>query len=253
MSVDYAKPWGFKLAGSARTRSREAMPNTRRLSAELVGAYLLTLAATAPDVLEKATAARFSDPMRAIMPGIAVAIIVYAIGDVSGAHLNPAVTVAFWLRRAFPITRVPGYIAAQLMGAVLASLTLRAAFGPVGKLGANSPKTDLPTAFACEVLLTTILVTVILNVSTKELLIGPQAAIPVGFAIALDGLLGLHVSGGSMNPARSLAPALVSGHLSHLDIYVVGPLVGALVGTAITWLLHGRYEADEKIAAQGDH
>lgn len=248
MSVDYASR---RVAGRKHERPKE-IATVRRLFAEVAGTYLLVLSAAAPDVLASATHTEFSDPVKAFMPGMAVAAIIYALGDVSGAHLNPAVTLAFWGRRAFPASRVPGYIAAQVIGGVLACLTLRAKYGPAGKLGLNVPKTDTTSAIACEILLTTILVMIILSVATKERLVGPQAALPVGLTIALDGLLGMHVSGASMNPARSLAPALATGNFSHLAIYLVGPVVGAAVGVGVTWLMHDRYVPDEKIAAQGE-
>lgn len=248
MSVDFASR---RVAGRKHEHPKE-IATVRRLLAEVVGTYLLVLSATAPDVLGSATHAQFSDAVKAFMPGMAVAAVIYAIGDVSGAHLNPAVTLAFWGRRAFPGARVPGYISAQLVGGVLACMTLRAKYGPAGKLGLNEPKTDTTSAVICEILLTTILVMVILSVATKERLVGPQAALPVGMTIALDGFLGLHVSGASMNPARSLAPALTTGNFSHIAIYLIGPVVGAAVGVGITWLMHEKYVADEKIAAQGE-
>jgi aquaporin Z len=224
----------------------------RRLTAELLGTFLLTLSAAAPHVLHASIGVDYSTPIQVLLPALVVAVWIYALGDVSGAHLNPAVTIAFWLRQVFPLARVPGYIAAQVAGGILAAVLLRARFGPVSDPGANVPHVDVATAFWCEVLLTAILVVVILNVATKESLVGPQAAIPVAFAIALDGFLGSGLSGASMNPARSLGPALVAHHLADQWIYVLGPCVGAVIAWATTWLLHGADTEDEQRAAQGD-
>lgn len=249
MSTDYLHP--ERLAPHTGRVDSLRIRSARRLVAEVVGTFLLTLSATAPDVLAAATGTPVPDAVKAFLPAMAVAVTIYALGDVSGAHLNPAVTVAFCLRRVFPVQRLPGYIGAQLTGGLIAVLMLRARYGPEADLGANRPHTDLPTALVCEVLLTFVLVTVILNVATKESLIGPQAAIPVGMTIAIAGLLGGHLSGASMNPARSLAPALAVPVLDDIWLYVLGPLAGAVLACAMTWLLHGRYEDDEKRAAQG--
>ncbi len=157
--------------------------------------------------------------------------VIYAMGAVSGAHLNPAVTIAFALRRNFPWARVPGYLLAQMSGAVLASLVLRALFGTAGDLGATVPASGLGAfrVFALEALLTTGLVNVILGTASGARNIGTNGAIAVGGYIALAHILAAPVSGPSMNPVRSLAPDLVRGDFSTTWIYLVGPFVGAAI------------------------
>lgn len=183
----------------------------RKLLAEGIGTFALTATAAAPDVVSAALHVPVPDTLKAVAPGLTVAVLVYTIGDISGAHVNPAVTLGFALRRTFPWRRVPAYMAVQLVGAPGAGLTLRGLFGAVGDLGANRPHVPSATALAVEALLTAFLVAVILQVATRENLVGPEAAIPVGLTIAVDGLLGIHVTGASMNPARSLGPVLAGG------------------------------------------
>lgn len=134
-----------------------------------------------------------------------------AIGDVSGAHRNPAVTLAFAARRHFPWRLIPAYWAAELAAVLLAATLLRSLFGTVGHPGATQPKHGVGAAFVVEVMLTLFLVTIILGTATHGPLIGPNAALAVGGTVALCGLVGLPVSGASMNPARSLGPPLVGG------------------------------------------
>jgi len=187
----------------------------------------------------------------AVAPGMVVAIVIYAFGDVSGAHINPAVTLGFTLRRAFPWRRLPAYWLAQVVGAVLAALLMRLRFGSVGQLGASQPYAGTGTALAAETLLSTLLVLVILNVSTRESLLGGGAAVPVGLTIAVAGLLGGRVSGASMNPARSLGPSLAGAGTTHVWLYLLGPAIGAVLGCLITLAVHGRYKP-RKDAAQGN-
>ncbi len=167
-------------------------------------------------------------------------------------HFNPAVTLAFALRRDFPWRRVPGYWAVQIGGAVLAVLLLRAILGPVGDLGATRPHHGTLAAFGMETVLSVLLVTVILGTATNHHLVGHNAALAVGATIALDGLFAAPISGASMNPARSLGPALVSGQLADAWIYVAGPLLGALVAVGVAWLLRGGTTPDAVKAASGD-
>jgi aquaporin Z len=146
---------------------------------------------------------------------------------------------------------VPAYVAAQLVGATLAALLFRLRFGTAGSLGVSRPHVDSGLAVATEVLLTTVLICVILNVSTRESLVGPGAALPVGIAIALDGLIGVPLTGASMNPARSLGPVLAGGGWHDAWIYVAGPLLGAVLAAGITYVVHGAYSASEQEAAKG--
>jgi aquaporin Z len=178
--------------------------------------------------------------------------LIYAAGDVSGAHFNPAVTLAFALRGDFRWRRVPMYWAAQLGGAALAALVLRALLGSVARLGASTAELSDLKAVALEALLTVLLVTVILNTASRHSLIGADAAVAVGATIVLCGLFAGTLSGASMNPARSFGPAVVDGHLGRLWIYAVGPVVGAVVAVLLTRLLHPHRDREEKVAAEGE-
>jgi len=182
-----------------------------------------------------------------------VMAIIYFMGTVSGAHLNPAVTLAFAVRRNFPWRRVPGYVLAQMIGGIAAALFLRAMFGTVGTLGATVPGSGVGggTALAMEVVLTAGLVNTILGTASGARNIGTNGAIAVGGYIALAGLWAAPISGASMNPVRSLAPDLVRGDFGTTWIYVVGPVVGALIGVAFEWILKGKPTTAGAMAAQG--
>jgi aquaporin Z len=191
---------------------------------------------------------------RAIAPGLAVAAMIYSIGDTSGAHFNPAVTLAFGLKRLVPAVWLPVYWAAQLSGALTAAAVLGVLFGPRIDAAVSTPKLVDPLgAVVLETILTFLLVTVILGTADRFRVVGPNAALAVGATIALCGLIALPVEGASMNPARSLGPALVAGRLGDVWIYIVGPVIGALAATAVTAFLHGPVEDDGKAeeAARG--
>jgi len=170
-----------------------------------------------------------------------VMAIILFMGAVSGAHLNPAVTVAFSLRGDFPWRRVPGYLIAQLAGATLACLFLWCVFGKIGMLGATEPGTGIADwqAMLTELVLTVGLVSTILGTASRAQNVGALSAVAVGGYIVLAGLWSSPISGASMNPARSLAPDLALGDLDHLWVYLVGPLLGATVAVGIAWLLRG--------------
>jgi aquaporin Z len=223
----------------------------RKLLAETIGTFALTAAAAAPDVVSAAVHVTVPEAVKAVAPGMTVAVLIYVIGDISGAHVNPVVTIAFALRQAFPWRRVPGYLAVQLLGATSAVLTLRAVFGAVGGLGASRPHAASGTVLVVEALLTGALVSVILQAATRHNLIGPEAAIPVGLTLVVDGLLGGSVTGASMNPARSLGPALAGGSTNGWWLYVVGPLAGSVAAVALVFMLRGAYTEKEKRTAQG--
>ncbi len=225
----------------------------RRLFAEMWGTFLLVLVAAGGTVVAARTGIAASPSALAIAPGIMVMVIIYTMGAVSGAHLNPAVTLAFALRRHFPWRRVPGYLLAQLLGGILAALFLRAMFGTAGALGATLPGPGIGavTALIMETLLTAGLVNVILGTASGARNIGTNGAIAVGGYIALAGILAAPVCGASMNPVRSFAPDLVRGNLATTWIYAVGPFVGAAVGVAFEWILKGRPTVAGTIAAQG--
>lgn len=225
---------------------------SRRLLAELLGTFALVLVAAGGEVIAAISGGEVSHAARAVAPGLLVMAMIYTLGSQSGAHFNPVVTLAFTLRQDFPWKRVPGYWGAQLIGAVLAALLLRALFGTAGQLGATLPRHGIMEALVMEAVLTFLLVTVILGTATNHRLTGPNAAIAVGGTIALLGLFAGPVSGASMNPARSLGPFLVSGQLADAWIYIVGPLAGGILAVLVAWLLRGRTTSEAVETAKGD-
>jgi aquaporin Z len=178
--------------------------------------------------------------------------LIYAFGDVSGAHFNPVVTLAFALRGDFKWWRVPEYWIAQLGGAVGAALLLRALLGRVAHVGATETTLSDSRTIVLEAVLTALLVAVILNSASRHSLIGTDAAIAVGATIALCGLFGATLSGASMNPARSFGPSVVGGRLGDLWLYVTGSFVGATLAVLISFALHPRHDREERIAAEGE-
>lgn len=216
------------------------------LFAELLGTFLLTFVAAGAGTIGAQSGGAIGLPAAVVAPALLVLAMIYAVGDLSGAHFNPAVTLGFVLRRAFPLRLAPGYWLAQIAGAVLAALLLRVLFGLAGNLGATLPHHGLVTSLVIEIVLTALLLTVIFNTAIDHRLVGHNAALAVSSTIALDGLFAAPISGASMNPARSFGPALVGGHLDVFWIYLVGPMVGALLAVGIAFLLRGgernRYE-----------
>jgi aquaporin Z len=224
----------------------------RRLFSELLGTFFLVLVAVGGGMVN----ARFGGnavpyAARAVAPALMVAATILFMGTVSGAHLNPAVTVAFAARGNFPWKRVPAYIVAQFAGAIGATLVLWALLGKQGSAGLTLPGQGVSTvtAMVWELVLTTGLVSVILGTASGAQQIGPFAAIGVGSYIALAGLWGSPVSGASMNPARSLGPALVLGDWTAWWAYLAGPLAGAAVAVGCAYVLRGRGGGRTGIAA----
>ena len=162
--------------------------------------------------------------------GLVVMAMVFALGHVSGAHINPAVTIALAFRRRFSWSSVPGYVAAQVAGAVAAAVVLRASLGDVADLGATMPSGSAGQSFVWEVVMTAALLVVIGSVATDARAAIGGAAIAIGGTIALASLVGGPISGASLNPARSFGPALVSGELGSLWIYLTAPVLGGLLG-----------------------
>jgi aquaporin Z len=174
-------------------------------------------------------------------PGLTVLAVILMMGAVSGAHLNPVVSLAFALRGDFPWRRVPGYILTQLLGGTLAVLFLLAVFGRVGALGATVPGhgIDDTQAMLIELVLTTGLVSTILGTSSRAQNLGPISAFGVAAYVILAGLWASPVSGASMNPARSFGPELILGDFSHFWVYLVGPVAGAMLAVGFARILRG--------------
>ncbi len=212
----------------------------RRLFSELLGTFALVLVAAGGGILH--AKGQISLAAAVVAPGLMVMAIILFMGAVSGAHLNPGVSLAFALRGDFPWKRVPGYIIVQLAGATLAALFLRWVFGNVEHLGATLPGPGYKNwqALLMEIVLTTLLVSVILGTASAAQNVGAIAALGVGGYIALAGLWAAPVSGASMNSARSFGPALVSGDWSSYWVYAVGPITGALIAVGFAYVLRGR-------------
>jgi aquaporin Z len=225
----------------------------RRLFSELWGTFLLVLVAAGGGVI---AATSFGGGLTlaslALAPGAMVMAIIFFMGTISGAHLNPAVTLAFAVRRNFPWSRVPGYLAAQVAGACLAALFLQWAYGNVID-GATRPAAPVGDGVAVltEAVLTLGLVSVILGTASGARNVGANGALAIGGYIGLVSVWAAPVTGASMNPARSFGPDLVAGDLHHYWIYLVGPLVGALVAVLFEALLKGRATTSGDEAAQG--
>src|ERR1700689_3366768 len=211
----------------------------RRLFGELLGTFMLVLVAAGGGVLH--AKGQISLAAAVVAPGLMVMAIILFMGAVSGAHLNPAVSLAFALRGDFPWKRVPGYVVIQLLGATLACLFLDAVFGDIQHLGAPLPGAGYANwqALLMEIALTATLVSVILGTASTAQNVGRVAALGVGGYVALAGLWSAPVSGTSMNPARSFGPALVSGDFSGFWVYVLGPIAGALIAVGCAYVLRG--------------
>ena len=215
------------------TRAAGLPPLARQCLAEAVGTFALVFAGTGAIVVNASTAGAISHAGVAMVFGLVVMAMIYALGAVSGAHLNPAVTLAFFAAGRLGGRMVVPYVAAQLAGAVLASAAVLLILGRAGNLGATLPAGSAGQSLCLEVLLTAGLMFVILQVSTGPKEIGLMAGIAIGGTVALEAMFAGPISGASMNPARSIAPALVGGDLRALWVYVVGPVAGALLAVPV--------------------
>jgi aquaporin Z len=213
----------------------------RRLFSELLGTFLLVLAGAGGGVVNAVSHGQVPRGAAVTAPGLTVMAVILFMGAVGGAHLNPAVSIMFWLRGDFPARRVPGYIIVQLLGATLACLFLAAVFGKVGMLGATEPGPSIHPwqAMLIELVLTAGLVSTILGTASKAQNVGTLAAVGVGGYIVLAGLWASPISAASMNPARSFGPDLVLGNFSNYWVYLVGPLAGGLIAVGFAHILRG--------------
>ena len=202
----------------------------KRMTAETLGTFALVFAGTGAIIINEESGGVVSHVGIGLTFGLIVLAMIYTLGDISGAHINPAVTIGFWFSRRFRAAEALPYIASQCIGAVGASIVLHLLFPANVKLGATIPAGSAMQSFVLELILTAILMFVILGVSTGAREKGITAGIVVGSVIGLEALFAGPICGASMNPARSLAPALVSGNLGALWIYLVAPTVGAVIG-----------------------
>ena len=214
----------------------------RRLFSELLGTFMLVFVAAGGGIVNaKFGGNNIPQFILVTAPGMTVLSIILFMGAVSGAHLNPGVSLAFALRGDFPWKRVPGYIAVQFVGAILATLLVVALLGKQGNAGLTLPGPGISatTALLWEVVLTAGLVSVILGVSSGAQAVGWGAALGVGSFIALAGMIGASVSGASMNTARSLGPDIALWRFTDWWVYLIGPPVGALIAVGIAYVLRG--------------
>jgi len=214
----------------------------RRLFSELLGTFFLVLVAAGGGMMGQAFPNTISRTAAVVAPGLMVLAIILFMGKVSGAHLNPAVSIAFALRGDFPWRRVPGYIVVQLAGAALAAWFLQAVVNVSASFGSNypAPSYSAGDAFLMETVLTLGLVSVILGTASGAQNLGVFGALGVGGYIALAGLWGSPISGTSMNPARTFGPDLVGADFTAYWVYIAGPLLGAAIAVGFAFILRGR-------------
>ncbi len=211
----------------------------RTLFAEAFGTFCLLFAGTGAVVVNDLHGGVVTHVGVALTFGLVVLVMIYTLGDVSGCHLNPAITIGFVAAGQFEGRRAVPYIAAQLAGAVVASLVLRAMFPDHPTLGATLPAGSAAQSWVMEFVLSLMLMVVILSVSTGAKEKGILAGVAVGAVVAMEAMFAGPVSGASMNPARSLAPAVVAGRLEYLWVYLTAPVVGALAGVLVCGVIHG--------------
>ena len=202
----------------------------RRTTSEFIGTFGLVFAGTGAIVIDSVSGGIVTHLGVGFTFGLAVAVMIYAIGHISGAHINPAVTLGFALVRHFPWRNVPPYWLAQIAGATAASLSLRWMFGVAGDLGLTTPAGSTVQTLGLEVILSFFLMFVIMAVATDVRAEGQGAAMAIGATVGMMAIFAGPISGASMNPARSLGPALLSGELHTLGLYFAAPILGALLG-----------------------
>lgn len=229
------------------------MPFPRKLAAEFIGTFFATLAPTAVDVVYY-TEGHVEDVSRWLTRGFVTIAIIYALSGISGAHIDPAVSLGFFARRVMSVRRLLWYWIAQFAGAFAAAGLAFAVWGNLVVLGASHPGphyTDVQAAVT-EVILTFLVMLVILGCAEEEAVVGKQAALAVGLTVAACGFFAGHISGASMNPARSIAPQILGGAYHLVWIYAAGPCIGALLASAAAWFLFGAPDQGEAQAARGE-
>jgi len=218
----------------------------RKYTAELIGTFALVFCGTGAIIINQETSGVITHPGIAFTFGLIVMVMIYALGPISGAHLNPAVTIAFAISKRFPAREIAPYILSQLAGAFLASFTLSQLFTPNELLGTTLPAGSEMQSFVLEAILTFFLMLVIIQVATGSKEQGMFAGLAIGSTVLLEAMFAGPICGASMNPARSLAPAIVSGHTEHLWIYLSAPILGA----ALAVLLWRFIKTEQTVANQ---
>lgn len=210
---------------------------TKKLLAEFIGTFALVFAGTGAIIVNEITSGVITHVGIALVFGLVVMAMIYAVGEISGAHFNPAVTVGFWAAGRLPPSEAVAYILSQSAGALVASLLLRLVFASSATLGATLPSGGIVPAFILEIVMTFFLMFVIIHVATGSKEQGLMAGMAIGATVTLAALFGGPISGASMNPARSLAPALVSFNSGDLWIYLIAPLIGSAIAVGAYHLL----------------
>ena len=201
--------------------------------AELIGTFGLVFCGTGAIVINQQSGGGVTHVGIAITFGLIIMSMIYSLGNVSGAHLNPAVSIAFTISGRFPVNRLPGYVTGQLTGALLASFTLKLLFGSSQYLGATIPAGTDMQSFILELILTFFLMLVIISVAQGSKEQGMFAGLAIGAVVGLEAMFAGPICGASMNPARSIAPAVASGHIEHLWIYIIAPITGAVLAVPV--------------------
>jgi aquaporin Z len=205
----------------------------KKYFAEFIGTFALVFCGTGAIVIDQQTKGSVSNTGIAITFGLIVLSMIYALGNISGAHINPAVTIAFTAAKRFPFKEVPQYILAQVSGAIIASSVLKILFPENILLGTTLPAGPVSQSFIMEFILSFILMLVIITVSYGSKEQGTLAGIAIGSVVLLEAMFAGPISGASMNPARSIAPAIISGNIQHLWIYIVGPISGTCTSIVV--------------------
>jgi aquaporin NIP len=206
----------------------------RKYLAEIIGTFALVFCGTGAIIINQESGGVIGHAGIAITFGLIVSSMIYALGDISGAHLNPAVTFAFFLSKKFPLQEVGPYFISQITGAIFASIILKYLFPNNEYLGATLPSGSEMQSFVLEIILTFFLMLVIMHVASGSKEQGMFAGVAIGSVVLLEAMFAGPITGASMNPARSFAPAIVSGHIEHLWIYLVAPTIGAALAI-LTW------------------
>jgi aquaporin Z len=208
----------------------------RKYLAELIGTFALVFCGTGAIIINQETGGVITHAGIAVTFGLIVSAMIYALGDISGAHLNPAVTIAFWIAKRFPAKEIIPYMVSQAIGAFIASYTLKFLFPANQTLGSTIPAGSPMQSFILELILTFILMFVIIHVASGSKEQGMFAGLAIGSVVLLEAMFAGPICGASMNPIRSIAPAVASGHLEHLWLYIIAPLSGAILAV-FSWMV----------------
>lgn len=221
-----------------------------KLFSEFLGTFIMVFCGTGAIIIDHQSNGAVSHVGVAITFGLIVMSLIYCLGNISGAHMNPAVTIAFTIGNRFPLNKMPSYIISQILGATLASLILKLMFPSNEYLGTTLPVGSEIQSFILESILTFILMLVIINVATGSKEQGMFAGIAIGSIVLLEAMFAGPISGASMNPARSIGPAFISGHLDHLWVYIFAPVIGATCAIPAYKLLHSKINQNENSPIQ---